>query len=276
MAARSKTQPRCATTTSVITARGFSLIELIIVITILGVLAVGLSGLYINGINQYLDATTRNELTAQARFALERISREVRNAVPNSLRVSSDGQCLEFLPLLGAGLYHSLPLGTPANELITTPFAAPGGALLTVMPMSPGDVYGSPPAAAAGIVASSALPGNEMRVTLDRALAFPLASPGQRFFLYSTPVSFCAHGDGSLRRYAGYGLQAAQPLPGAGLPGGDRLADRLLPLTPGGNGLFSYLPGNLTRNATLHVELTLSDRGEPLRYQHEVLIRNVP
>ena len=82
---------------------GFTLLELIIVIILLGVMAVGITGFITLSTQTYLNVTERDELLASARFAVERLNREVRNALPNSLRVKTNvdtnKQCLEFIPI---------------------------------------------------------------------------------------------------------------------------------------------------------------------------------
>ena len=65
---------------------GFSLIELIVVIVILGVLAASITSFIRFGTQIYTETTARDQLVSSARFAIERLNREVRNALPNSLR----------------------------------------------------------------------------------------------------------------------------------------------------------------------------------------------
>jgi MSHA biogenesis protein MshO len=68
-------------------AAGFTLIEAIIAIVITGILG-SVVAVFINRpIQGYFDSVRRAELTDQADVALRRISRDIRLALPNSLRV---------------------------------------------------------------------------------------------------------------------------------------------------------------------------------------------
>lgn len=70
---------------------GFTLIEMVMTIVLLGILAGVLAPMIVSSINAYSDTAARNELTARGRLALERLARELRLAVPNSVRTVSSG-----------------------------------------------------------------------------------------------------------------------------------------------------------------------------------------
>ena len=81
-------------------ARGFTLVEAIVVIAIAGIVA-GMVALFIRTpIDSYIDAERRAGLTDAADTAARRIARELRLALPNSVRTAADatGQCVEFMP----------------------------------------------------------------------------------------------------------------------------------------------------------------------------------
>lgn len=90
---------------------GFTLVEMIIVITILGVISAVLAVFIRSPIEGYFDAVRRAELVDSADTALRRVGRDVRRAVPNSVRVT--GACggancyLEFLPTASGGRYRA-------------------------------------------------------------------------------------------------------------------------------------------------------------------------
>jgi MSHA biogenesis protein MshO len=99
--------------------RGISLIELITVISILGVIG-SVASVFIRGpIDAYVDSARRAALTDSADTAMRRITRDIRKALPNSVRIKNpegltDGydvdECLEFIPTKTAGRYRaSLP-----------------------------------------------------------------------------------------------------------------------------------------------------------------------
>lgn len=64
-----------------INARGFSLIEVIAVLVIMGILAVGLSIGLIKGVEQYLFASEATQLSQKAQLAMARIKKELTEAI---------------------------------------------------------------------------------------------------------------------------------------------------------------------------------------------------
>ena len=96
--------------------------ELIIVMIIMGVMSVGIAGFIKLSTQTYLNVTERDELLANARFAVERLNREVRNALPNSMR--TNGKCLEFVPIIASTVYTEIPVVPEplANIIDVIPF----------------------------------------------------------------------------------------------------------------------------------------------------------
>ena len=64
--------------------RGFTLIEMVVTMVISGIIVLGIAGFVEFGTKGYADSIDRQRLQTQAKFALEKISREIRHAVPNS------------------------------------------------------------------------------------------------------------------------------------------------------------------------------------------------
>ena len=68
----------------------FTLIELLLVMVIIGILAVSAFSFIGAGVSIYSQGAERQEAVAQARFLITRLSKELRHATPNSLRLSCD------------------------------------------------------------------------------------------------------------------------------------------------------------------------------------------
>ncbi|HYC42834.1 MAG TPA: type II secretion system protein [Noviherbaspirillum sp.] len=87
---------------------GFNLVELVIVIAITGVIAAASVVFFKPAIDAYFDSSRRAELTDFADTALRRIARDVRSAVPNSIR-SPNNQCFELVPTSAGGRFRTDP-----------------------------------------------------------------------------------------------------------------------------------------------------------------------
>jgi MSHA biogenesis protein MshO len=98
---------------------GFTLIEMIIAIMLTGIIAGMVSVFMVRPIQGYLDTAQRAELSDVADMVLRRLSREARQALPNSIRCgSAAGLCgttayngqdyyfIEFIPVSGGGSYR--------------------------------------------------------------------------------------------------------------------------------------------------------------------------
>lgn len=213
--------------------RGFTLVEMIVVIAITGVIAAIVAVFLRAPVMQYVDVARRADMSDAADTALRRMARDIRLALPNSVRVA--GTCsgttpcfIEFLPTgsatcpasgcLGGGRYRA---GGPGDEL-SFEIADDGFEVLGPMPpMAAGDqvvVYnlglpGADAYAGSNRSAVTAAPaGNLVRIA---PFAFPFSSPGKRFHVISTPVTYAClpapnGAGGVLRRYWGYPIQASQ------------------------------------------------------------------
>lgn len=108
---------------------GFTLIEAVMVITITGIIA-GMVAVFIKSpIDSYIDTARRVALTDVADTAVRRIGRDVRLALPNSVRNPSGGsnQCIEFIPTKIGGRYRQAPTSTGTGNILdfslnTNPF----------------------------------------------------------------------------------------------------------------------------------------------------------
>ncbi len=87
---------------------GFTLVEMIVVIVITGIIA-GIVAVFIRAPMQgYVDSARRAELTDVADTAVRRLARDIRTAVPNSIRTTGCGvPCVEFLPTKDGGRYRA-------------------------------------------------------------------------------------------------------------------------------------------------------------------------
>jgi len=88
---------------------GFTLLELIVTIVITGIVASMLAIFIVKPIQGYTDLGRRAALVDAAESALRRMARDLRLALPNSVRVSNTagGFALELLPIIDGAKYSS-------------------------------------------------------------------------------------------------------------------------------------------------------------------------
>lgn len=273
---------------------GVTLVELVVVILLLGILATGLTSYLRIGATMVVDATAVQQTLQQSRFALERVVRELRGAVPNSVRVmnSADNSvsCVEFTPLVQSGVYRDLPLFPDRRDWIgittfNSGWTAQTGQRLSVYPTNSDQIYDLTQART-GVVSANQNAmddgdgnANTRRIRLDnisgQVMAFITESPQKRFYLLDNPVSFCLVGQ-QLRRYSSYGFLVAQPLPPP-VGNGEVIAAGLT--NRSNEPAFLLNAAVLNRNAVLHLFWRFSparDVGQDLFFNHEVHIPNVP
>lgn len=92
-------------------SEGFTLVELVLVIALSAVVGAMIAGVLSRPLDNFAGQSRRAELVDRGAAALSRMQRDIRLAVPNSLRVSGDGQALELLEIYSAGRYRPNRLG---------------------------------------------------------------------------------------------------------------------------------------------------------------------
>lgn len=260
-------------------ARGVTLLEMIMVIVITGIIGTAIALFIRHPVESYVDASRRADLTDVADTALRRITRDLRTALPNSVRVDGTGKYLEYLQTSGGGRYRAEVDSGGLGE--TLDFAVADTQF---------DVIGPMPALAAGDqiviynlgagtgVTDAYTGGNRAAyssvspptITIV-AKQFPFASPGKRFQVVQYPVTYACEA-GVLRRYWAYPISAAQPVPPAG-GSSALLATNVNDLTCN----FSYATGGATqRTGVVSLTLQISQGGESVRLFQQVHVSNVP
>ena len=276
---------------------GFTLVEAIVAIVIIGILA-GIVTVFIRvPVQGYVDSVARAELSDVADGALRRMSRDLRLALPNSIRVHADGKSIEMLLTKAGGRYLAAEDGDLVNPHLN--FLDPAARTFTVVgPMPTGKqqivagdaivVYnlgpGFPEADAyngSNLALYSAAGSNGNLVALATnpfaAQTQPMQSPGARFQVVSGPVTYycngAAGGAGTLLRQWGYPISAVQNSPASGNPRNALLANRVVKCS------FSYLSAASRRSALVVLTITLHVPGSndpDLTLLHQVHVDNTP
>jgi MSHA biogenesis protein MshO len=278
-------------------ARGFTLIELVVVIVLMAII-VATTIYFVYPVRQAADLTNRAELTDIADNALQRIGRDVRLALPNSVRRASSIQ-LEFIPIRTAGRYRAEPGGAGCD---TTADAAGSDEL--AFDVADGCFKSIGTVANAGTITTSdflvlnnygfadqdayATSGTLNRVQISQAdeqgglrerINFASTtfsrtlhdSAGKRFFIVTTPVTYvCDLGIRTLTRYSGYAFGAAYTTGTAAL-----IAENVQDCS------FDYEPNAAPQVGLLTLRLKLSKtlsggETETVSLYHAVHVNNVP
>ena len=281
--------------------RGFTLVELVLTI-VLSTIVVSFMAVFISGpVASYNDQSRRAELVDLAENSLRRIARDIRRALPNSVRLNLSGStvALELLSTIDGARYRDRPPpGNPSNRLqfasaddafnsignfhnISKPFSSNEHFLSIYNVGVPGanaydltDVI-TPPGTQIDIDAD-AIPGED-NVRISPPFKFAYASPGQRLFLVDGPVTYlCDNTAGTLTRYSGYTITSDQA---------DRNSDSEL-LAAGASATLiadrvnscsmAYAPGTAQRAGLVSVALAVTDSGETVSLLHQVHVDNVP
>ncbi len=216
-------------------ASGFTLVELVVVITIMTIIVGILAMLMATPIQAYFAQTRRAMLVDSANSARRLIASDVRSALPNSARSWSNGniRMLELLATTYTAAYYSEPASP--NPLLDLTVAAPDTDFSTVgvfgnpVPASSGyavvNNLGTPPAADAYTLTNVIAPVNTItattapqppnapidRVHLNPAFTFVADSPKHRVFLVAAlpAVAYlCDQAAQTLTRYWGYAISA--------------------------------------------------------------------
>ena len=246
--------------------KGFTLVELVIVIVIAGILAVGSVQFVGQATQGYSDAADRQQLATIGWIASEKITRELRNALPNSVRLSAADTCIEFVPVTGGSHYKTLPTSTTPRTItaIASGFSsAPTNTRIAVYPTEDSAVYGqaNPGPISTSIISSLSTASSIDTITLAGDFDFLSESPERRFYFVQDPVTYCISA-GRLNRFSGYGFSGPKGTP-------QIIVDKVQ------SGTFNVVPASLTRNAVVAMHFVLVG-GATHIVDQEVQSRNVP
>jgi len=266
--------------------RGFTLIEMIMVIIVLSAVSIGVSSFVHFGIDIYRDAVGRDQQIGDSRFLIERLTRELREALPNSVRVSDEAgkpNCLEFVPIVASSSYIDiavLPEALSDSVRVVLPAAAvplTAGDKIVIYPLEPDEIYVSPTSVSGKVFSLGAgVPARVLSgavvadVSLSKSVQFAADSPTERYYIVKDAVSYCAEGS-NIKRYSGYWRAGSQQSPALAIASGVLMAENQVNNKP-----FVYHHDSLTRSAMVQLNFEFSYDDERLKLYHEVHVVNVP
>lgn len=268
--------------------RGFTLIELVMVIVILGVLG-GIVAVWMKGpIDAYLALGRRAALTNVADTTVRRIARDLRTALPNSVR-TPNANCMEFIPTKTGGRYRADDTAAGLNfaaadttfNMLGSNAALPADQRMVAndvvvvynLGITGADAYSQNNTAVISSLGTevAVAPGTglETPITIASTL-FPLASGSNRFHVVPGAERIVAYvcntGTGELRRTVSAAFSASPIC----LATGPVIANNVSSCA------FNYGGSDLQRNALVSMSMQVTNSGETVSLQHEVHVNNTP
>ncbi len=238
------------------TQQGFTLVEMVLSIIVSTILVLAIAGFVELGTKGYADAVDRQRVQTQAQFVLEKISREVRHAVPNSF--SATGQCLSFYPIRYSGFYAVV--GQDIQFLIGN------DTRLTTIPAALNMIINPSRFAEFGVGSTGNVftVGNLTKVgsvftIAQGAQRLKSDSIAERHYIYDPNgrVEYCFSA-GLLTRSQGGALYT--------------VAEHIDHATSS----FHFLEATLQRGGLVHIDLSIEQNGERSAYQQDIQVLNVP
>jgi len=282
----------------------FTLIEIIVVIAIMGIIG-GLATLIIGrSLDSYAALERREELQTSIRLAVERISRELRHALPHSICVNNGAGCITtpgnrfyFIPIQESGRYQDQPgvytapppilrdrIGiTPQSrdrfDVLSTNNAnrlnAAANDHVVVYNLNNTDIY-------LGInnirhpinsivqkdIHNDGLVDTDIdQVRFSAAESFANHSPSRRFHIVGNNrqvTLFYLNGTNLMRDTTTFAA------PNTATANSRLLLENVQACT------FTYTPGSLSRAGLLNIDITVAQQGEQIQVIHSAHVYNTP
>jgi MSHA biogenesis protein MshO len=237
--------------------RGFTLIEMVMTLIVGSILVLGIAGFVDLGARGYSDTIERQRMQTQAKFVLEKMSREIRHAVPNMFSndlVTGASDCISFYPIVTSGFYAvsgaDLQFVVGSNGVTTNDIDSFSLVINPTEPSPSNNVF----------PLSSVSSANNVFVLAGQAANLNGDSVSNRHYIYNPDgeVSYC--------------LVNQQV---------HRLVNRvnLAPVSDSGvTGSLNYTPATVQNNGVVHINLnfTNDDGDESTNFRQDVQVLNVP
>lgn len=285
---------------------GFTLVELVIVIVLVAVVGATVAIVVKPAVDAYWRTKVRSELVDVADSALRRLLRDVRAAVPNSIRTPPGStQCIELVPTRSGGRYRTAadtvrdgatcPAGANCSAPLQTGAAntrfdslsavdAQVGDFVVVYSTTPDDVYGGSRRAVIGSLGAPPLASHGVtRIGLNNpGLSLPAGTPltgryvvvaqAEQSVFYVCDAVSAVNGEGTGRLYRlvrNFTAAAPGACPAVSPANAAIVADRLSACE------FDYgIAGN--QRAFLKVRLGLQRAGEAVQLVSGAHVANEP
>lgn len=231
---------------------GFTLIEMVLAILVTSVLVLGMANLTGVGTRGYFESIDRYRVQNEARFVLEKLSREVRHAVPNLFSAQNNDDCISFFPIYDGGFYAIS--GADINFIVSD-FAQVNSqsAALSIV-INPTQAY-SEDIDNVYALADATVSGATFTLP-DAALTLVGGSVSQRHYIFDTDneVNYCINGTRITRN----GITVSNML------------------VSSGENSIRYEAATVQANGLVDMSFVFGTNGEQTQFEQEVQVVNVP
>lgn len=268
--------------------KGFTLVELITVMLITGIISMMVVNMITTPMEAFSDMKRRAELVDIAEITLHKMAREIRRALPNSIKIATSGTVtsIGFLRTVDGGRYAS----SGSNIFEANKSMSSFNLAKHLSNISNADVIANPHYLVVynlGQGGADAYQGNnistitglpltpDVEVTFNN-FTFPFASPSDRFMIVDQSLVFmCDTLTKQMKIYSDYNFRV--DLGGIATPvdmtQGNLLANNIASCD------FKYNPGSATRAGLVTLQISINDSlhtNETVTLLHQIFVENQP
>ena len=243
--------------------KGFTLIELVIAITLFAIISgIGINIIY-NVFYGYSDTKIKNFLYNEAKFTFERLDKELHSSIPNSVR--ANGELLQYL-LFSKSFFYRKKSDTSIVIYDNINNVNLNNAKVVIYPLSYTDIFNSDSNSQKIYTINNITQHSNHSYTLNLNKSIIEDSPYHRCYIIDTPVTIFKENDKLIRCF-GYTVNSSN---------GKNSGTCNILTNYVDNISFKYTPGINKREGMLRVSITLRKNDTTIDYKNEVHFRNVP
>ena len=237
--------------------KGFTLIEMILAIVISSIVMLGVANFTELGMRGYFGSVERFRLQTEARFVLEKLSREVRHAVPNIFPSAVSSGCVSFYPIVDSGFYAVS--GSDINFLVSDAGATSASLQsmsLVINPTQPHTAVSGGVNNVFSLSGITSLPSEDFFTIPSSATSLIGGSVSNRHYVFdeNNLVEYCLAANNLMTR------------------NGIIISDRIVV----DNSVLSYQPATVQSNGLVEVILEFEENNESTMFEQDIQVINVP